>query len=62
MSFNKTKTDSALGLAVHAYLLKMGVETPMTDDPFIKEYDRSLKIDIITNRVGFCLVKINYIG
>jgi len=50
MSFNKTKTDSALGLAVHEHLVKMGVETPMSDDPFIKEYDRTLKIDIITNQ------------
>lgn len=28
MSYNKTKTDSELGLKVHEHLVKMGVETP----------------------------------
>ena len=49
MSFNKTKTDPELGLAVHQHLVKMGVETPMSNDEFMAQWDRSLKIDIITH-------------
>jgi len=44
MSYNKTKTDPELGLAVHNHLVACGVETPI-----IKENDleRKDKIDII---------------
>lgn len=49
MSFNKTKTDPELGLAVHQHLVKMGVETPMSNDEFMSQWDRTLKIDIITH-------------
>jgi GTP cyclohydrolase I len=44
MSYNKTKTDPELGLAVHNHLVQCGVETPI-----IKENDleRKDKIDII---------------
>lgn len=43
MSYNKTKTDPELGSKIHEHLVKMGVETPTTDDPL----DRKEKIDII---------------
>ena len=43
MSYNKTKTDPELGRQIHEHLVKMGVETPTTDDPL----DRKEKIDII---------------
>lgn len=45
MSYNKTKTDPALGQQVHEYLVKMGVETPMM--PNFNHYDRKQKIDMI---------------
>ena len=45
MSYNKTKTDPELGLQVHEYLVKMGVETPM--DSNYTNIDRKEKIDII---------------
>jgi len=31
MSYNKTKTDPSLGLEIHEYLLKKGVETPIEE-------------------------------
>jgi GTP cyclohydrolase I len=43
MSYNKTKTDSELGQQVHAYLVKMGVETPTIS----RLIDRKEKIEII---------------
>ena len=43
MSFNKQKTDPALGLKVHDHLVKMGVETPTIANGL----SRSDKIDII---------------
>jgi len=43
MSFNKTKTDPELGLAVREHLIKMGVETPILDSGL----DRKEKIDKI---------------
>lgn len=43
MSFNKTKTDPELGLKVHEYLVKCGVETPIKPNIV----DRKEKIDII---------------
>lgn len=43
MSFNKTKTDSELGLRVHDHLVKMGVETPTISNGL----SRADKIDII---------------
>lgn len=43
MSYNKTKTDPELGRKIHEHLVKMGVETPTTNDPL----DRKEKIDII---------------
>ena len=43
MSFNKSKTDPELGLRVHEYLVKMGVETPT----IVNGLSRSDKIDII---------------
>lgn len=43
MSFNKTKTDSELGLRVHDHLVKMGVETPTISNGL----SRTDKIDII---------------
>jgi GTP cyclohydrolase I len=45
MSYNKTKTDPELGLQVHEYLVKMGVETPMNSN--YTNIDRKEKIDII---------------
>jgi len=43
MSFNKTKTDPELGLKVHEYLVKMGVETPTNPNGL----SRTDKIEII---------------
>ena len=43
MSFNKSKTDPELGLRVHEYLVKMGVETPVINNGL----SRGDKIDII---------------
>lgn len=43
MSFNKQKTDPALGLKVHEHLVKMGVETPTIANGL----SRTDKIDII---------------
>jgi len=45
MSYNKTKTDPVLGQAVHAHLVKVGVETPVTDNGL----SRTEKIDKIEN-------------
>ena len=46
MSFNKTKCDPELGLQVHEYLVKMGVETPAISNTF----SRSEKIEIIERK------------
>ena len=46
MSYNKTKTDPELGLQVHEYLVKMGVETPAISNTF----SRSEKIEIIERK------------
>ena len=43
MSYNKTKTDPALGQLVHQHLVKMGVETPTSPN----HLDRKEKIDLI---------------
>jgi GTP cyclohydrolase I len=44
MSYNKTKTDPELGLQVHEYLVKMGVETPTT---YTGHMSRVGKIELI---------------
>jgi GTP cyclohydrolase I len=44
MSYNKTKTDPELGLKVHEYLVKMGVETPAGQSVYL---DRKDKIAVI---------------
>ena len=46
MSFNKTKTDPALGRAVHEHLLKCGVETPQIDN----NLTRTEKINILETK------------
>ncbi len=46
MSFNKTKTDPALGKLVHEHLVKNGVETPVNETSLA----RSEKIDIIEQK------------
>lgn len=43
MSYNKTKTDPSLGLEVHEYLVKKGVETPIEE----MNISRTEKIDSI---------------
>ena len=43
MSYNKTKTDPALGLKVHEHLVKMGVETP-TFETNIERKDKITEI------------------
>ena len=43
MAYNKTKTDPDLGRRVHEHLVKMGVETPVSDNGF----SRTDKIDLI---------------
>lgn len=43
MSYNKTKTDPALGQLVHQHLVKCGVETPTNPNSL----DRKEKIDLI---------------
>ena len=44
MSFNKTKTDPELGLRVHEYLERMGVETPVISNG-IDRKDKISKIE-----------------
>jgi GTP cyclohydrolase I len=46
MSFNKTKTDPALGLAIHNHLVSLGVETPVTE----KILTASEKVNIIQDK------------
>jgi GTP cyclohydrolase I len=46
MSFNKTKTDSELGLAIHKHLVSLGVETPVTE----KILTSSEKVNIIQDK------------
>lgn len=46
MSFNKTKCDPELGLAIHRHLVEMGVETPTVDN----KLSRTDKIDIIERK------------
>ena len=43
MSYNKTKTDPALGQSIHEYLVKQGVETPTIDN----NLSRTDKIEVI---------------
>ena len=43
MAYNKTKTDPELGRRVHEHLVKMGVETPVSDNGFT----RTDKINLI---------------
>ena len=45
MSYNKTKCDPELGLRVHDYLVKCGVETPIKETGQV--IDRKGKIDVI---------------
>jgi GTP cyclohydrolase I len=45
MYYKKTKTDPVLGQAVHEHLVKVGVETPVTDNGL----SRTEKIDKIEN-------------
>ena len=47
MSYNKTKTDPALGQQIHEHLVKCGVETPVNND--VSYGDRKERIDIIEN-------------
>ena len=47
MSYNKTKTSPELGLKVHEYLTRMGVETPTIDNKLA----RGEKIDIIEHHM-----------
>ena len=45
MSFNKQKTDPELGLKVHEYLVKMGVETPTIDSTKLERKDKIDEIE-----------------
>jgi GTP cyclohydrolase I len=47
MSFDKTKTDPALGKRVREYLISKGVETPINNTALV--VDNKTKIDIIEN-------------
>ena len=49
MSYNKTKTDPELGLKVHEHLVKMGVETPMANNP-MSQMDRKSKIAVLETK------------
>ena len=49
MSYNKTKTDPALGQSIHEYLVKQGVETPTTDN----NLSRTDKIEVIEKSLAF---------
>ena len=51
MSYNKTKTDPELGLKVHEYLVKMGVETPTSN----VSLDRKQKIDAIEKNFAYIM-------
>lgn len=46
MAYNKTKTDPELGRAIHAHLVKCGVETPVVENGM----SRTDKIDYIEKR------------
>ena len=46
MSYNKTKTDPALGQQVHEHLVKMGVETPQVEN----NLSRTDKVEIIESK------------
>ena len=52
MSYNKTKCDPVLGLAVHNHLVQCGVETPATPNSI----SRVDKISIIENRFADIMV------
>jgi GTP cyclohydrolase I len=52
MSYNKTKCDPELGKQVHEHLVKMGVETPTSDNTL----DRKEKIDIIERHMHQIMV------
>ena len=54
MSFNKTKTDPELGRKVHEHLVKMGVETPLTDN--FGKLERKEKIDVIHEHFASIMV------
>lgn len=49
MSFNRTKTDAALGKDIHEHLIKAGVETPTVHakNPYFVDIDRTTKIELI---------------
>ena len=51
MSYNKTKTDPVLGLAVHEHLVQMGVETPT----FQTSLDRTQKIAEIEKHFDYIM-------
>lgn len=46
MAYNKTKTDPELGRAIHAHLVKCGVETPVVDNGL----SRTEKIELIESK------------
>lgn len=52
MSYNKTKTDPALGQLVHEHLVNVGVETPAIGN----NIDRKEKIDIIERHMHQIMV------
>ena len=52
MSYNKTKCDPELGQRVHQHLVKMGVETPTSENTI----DRKEKIDIIERHMHQIMV------
>ena len=52
MSYNKTKCDPELGQRVHQHLVKMGVETPTSENTI----DRKEKIDIIEHHMHQIMV------
>jgi len=51
MAFNKTKTDPELGLKVHEYLVRKGVETPQNEN----NLSRTDKIDEISRHMKYIM-------
>jgi GTP cyclohydrolase I len=47
MSFNKVKTNPALGREIHEYLTKLGIQTPLVEN----KLSRTDKIDIIQTKM-----------
>ena len=55
MSYNKTKTDPVLGQQVHEHLVKVGVETPVTDNGLSRTDKIEQAFDTVMETLGLDL-------